>query len=150
MNKRFYTWFFLILTTIFLVVTNDISRFIDKATVNSGFLRKSILRIANVAIPLKNKILKRTVDDYMAQLQSTGVCQFCNFTEVAMNRLELREVDMRNSNLNRANFSGMIIGSNAMPGNDIRAIYPFKIQYWKHSEMPLRLEIIIPVDLVNL
>jgi len=104
-NRRLYTWLFLILATIFLVVTNDISHFIDKATTHTRFLRKSILQVANIAIPLKNKILGRTVDDYMAQLQSTGVCQFCNFTEAAMNRLELREVDIRNSNLSRANLS---------------------------------------------
>jgi uncharacterized protein YjbI with pentapeptide repeats len=89
------------------VVTNDISRFIDKATNNSRFLRKSILQVANIAIPLKNKILGRTVDDYMAQLQSTGVCHFCNLTGVSINGFDTNKLDVRNSNLSRANLSNV-------------------------------------------
>ena len=104
MNRHLYSWAAIILIIIYFVVTVEIAHFLDKATSNSKFLRKSILHIANVTVPLKNKILGRTVDYYTAQLQSTGVCQFCNFTEVAMNRLELREVDIRNSNLNRTRY----------------------------------------------
>ena len=91
------------------MVAVDIPRFIEEGTANRKFLRKPILYLANFAIPLKNKILGRTVGDNIAQLQSTGICQFCNFTEVTMNGMELSELDMRNGNLSRANLSWVIM-----------------------------------------
>ena len=114
MNRRLYSWAAIILIIIYFVVTVEIAYFFDKATSNSKFLRKSILLTANIVIPLKNKILGRDAGDHLAQLISTGVCQFCDLTEVSMKNGYFNgdgaiqwEIDMRNSNLSRANLSGV-------------------------------------------
>ena len=78
-KKRLLVGFsLLVLGCVFLGAVFDIPRLLAENT--SGLLRKSILRTAEVAIPLKDRILGRTITDKLVQLQTTGACQFCDLT----------------------------------------------------------------------
>ena len=61
MSKGFRNIIFLVLAVLLLVGVVDIPRFLDEAA--SGSLRKYMLRIAEVVIPLKDRILRRTLDN---------------------------------------------------------------------------------------
>ena len=77
--------------------------------------RIHLINIAKVAIPLKNLILMRNLDDKIALLESSGSCVFCdlnqgNFKENDLEGVDLRYAsligaDLSNANLSGANFS---------------------------------------------
>ena len=65
--------------------------------------RKNLIKIAQVAIPLKNLILMRNVDDKIALLKSSGSCVFCDLTQGNFKGSDLKGVDLRYANLSKAN-----------------------------------------------
>ena len=48
---------------------------------NVPSIRIHLINIAKVAIPLKNHILMRNVDDKIALLKSSGSCVFCDLSQ---------------------------------------------------------------------
>ena len=68
-----------VLGVVLLVFIVDIPSFMDKISRGSSSrgLRENIISSAKVAIPLKDRILSRTIADKLARIQSTGACQFC-------------------------------------------------------------------------
>jgi len=85
--------------------------------VTSPSIRVQLINIAKVAIPLKNLILMRNLDDKIALLKSSGSCIFCDLTQGNFKGSDLKGVDLRfailigadlsNANLSGANFSGV-------------------------------------------
>ncbi len=81
-----------------------IKSYIDEL-VTSPSIRVQLINIAKVAIPLKNLILMRNIDDKIALLKSSGSCIFCDFTQGNFKENDLKGVDLRYAILNRANLS---------------------------------------------
>ena len=76
-KKRFLIGFALIvLTGVLLVTLVDVPRFLEKNL--SGSLRASVVRIAKIAIPLKDRLLGRTSAKKLVRIQTTGACQYCD------------------------------------------------------------------------
>ena len=70
-KKRFLVGFTLIfLTGVLLVTLVDVPQFLDKTI--SGPLRVLVLQTAKIAIPLKDRLLGRTITDKLVRLQTTG------------------------------------------------------------------------------
>ena len=114
-----------VLGVVLLVFIVDIPRFMDKISRGSSSLRENIISIAKVAIPLKDRILSRTVADKLARIQSTGACQFCDLTQANMEGMDLKGIDLRYANLARANLYGTnLTGANLsgvdLSGKDLR------------------------------
>ena len=65
----------LILALLFILGKSYISE-----VVKSPSIRIHLINIAKVAIPLKNLILMRNIDDKIALLKSSGSCVFCDLT----------------------------------------------------------------------
>ena len=80
----------LILALLFILGKNYISE-----VVKSPSIRIHLINIAKVAIPLKNLILMRDVDDKIALLESSGSCVFCNLTQGNFKGNDLEGVDLR-------------------------------------------------------
>ena len=107
-----------VLGVVLLVAIVDIPFFMDKISRGSSSLRENIISIAKVAIPLKDRILRRTVDDKLARIQSTGACQFCDLTQANMEGMDLKGIDLRYANLARANLYGTnLTGANLRGAN---------------------------------
>ena len=94
----------LFLAGVLLVAVVDIPRFLDETI--SGSVRASVLRTAKIAIPLKDRILGRTISDKLVRLQTTGACQFCDLTNADLSGLDLYDADLRWTDLSGANLTG--------------------------------------------
>ena len=117
-NKLALIGILVVLGVVLLVAIVDIPFFMDKISRGSSSLRENIISIAKVAIPLKDRILRRTVDDKLARIQSTGACQFCDLTQSNMEGMDLKGIDLRYANLARANLYGTnLTGSNLRGAN---------------------------------
>ena len=79
---------FLVLAVLFLVVAVDTSRFLNESS--SSFLRNSILRAAEVMIPLKDDIFSYSVTDKLTRLQNTGACHFCDLRKEKNGMMKLK------------------------------------------------------------
>jgi uncharacterized protein YjbI with pentapeptide repeats len=86
-------------------------------------IRVKLISIAKVAIPLKDQILLRSLDDQIALIKSSGSCTFCDLTQVNLTGVDLSGVDLRyatlieaelsNTNLNGARLSfANLLGAN--------------------------------------
>jgi len=107
-----------VLGVVLLVAIVDIPFFMDKISRGSSSLRENIISIAKVAIPLKDRILRRTVVDKLARIHSTGACQFCDLTQSNMEGMDLKRIDLRYANLARANLYGTnLTGANLRGAN---------------------------------
>ena len=58
-------------------ISNEISNDLNKVP----SIKRHLINISKVAIPLKNLVLMRNVDDKIALLKSSGSCAFCNLTQ---------------------------------------------------------------------
>jgi len=81
---------------------------------NREVIKVQLINIAKVAIPLKNLILMRNVDDKIALLKSSGSCIFCDLTQGNFKGSDLQGVDLRyailiGADLSNANLSGAIL-----------------------------------------
>ena len=92
-----------VLGVVLLVAIVDIPFFMDKISRGSSSLRGTIISIAKVVIPLKDRILSRTVADKLARLHSTGSCHFCDLTQANIQGMDLKGFDLRYANLVGAN-----------------------------------------------
>jgi uncharacterized protein YjbI with pentapeptide repeats len=110
----------LILALLFILGKNYISE-----VVKSPSIRIHLINIAKVAIPLKNLILMRDVDDKIALLESSGSCVFCDLTQGNFKGSNLKGVDLRHAiligaNLSNNNLSLAILRNANLSGADLR------------------------------
>jgi uncharacterized protein YjbI with pentapeptide repeats len=68
-------------------------------------IRIQLINIAKVAIPLKNLILLRNIDDKIILLKTSGSCVSCNLAQGNFIGNDLEGVDLRYANLSGANLS---------------------------------------------
>ncbi|MDA9800897.1 pentapeptide repeat-containing protein [Candidatus Pseudothioglobus singularis] len=86
--------------------------------VSSPSIRLQLINIAKVAIPLKNLVLMRNVDDKIDLLKSSGSCVFCDLTQANFKESDLKDVDFRYANLSGANLSNSnLSGANLSNSN---------------------------------
>jgi uncharacterized protein YjbI with pentapeptide repeats len=90
----------LILALLFILGKNYISEIVKAPST-----KVHLINIAKVAIPLKNLILMRDVDDKIALLKSSGSCVFCDLTQGNFEGNDFKGVDLRYANLSGANLS---------------------------------------------
>ena len=95
----------IILALLFILGKNYISELVKVPSI-----RIHLINIAKVAIPLKNLILMRSVDDKIALLKTSGSCVFCDLTQGNFSGKDLKGVDLRyailtGANLNNVNLS---------------------------------------------
>ena len=94
----------LILALIFILGNYNrevIKSYIDEI-VKSPSIRVQLINIAKVAIPLKNLVLMRNVDDKIVLLKSSGSCVFCDLTQGNFKGSDLKGVDLRYAILSKA------------------------------------------------
>jgi uncharacterized protein YjbI with pentapeptide repeats len=121
-NKLALIGILVVLGVVILAAIVDIPFYMDKFSRESPFLRKNFIRIAKIAIPLKDLILSKTESDKLARLKSTGACSFCDLTKTNMEGMDLIGVDLRYANLQRSNLKGAnLIGANLKGTNLERA-----------------------------
>ena len=120
-KKRFLVGFTLLgLTGVMLVTLVDLPQFFDKSI--SGSLRTSVLRTAKIAIPLKDRLLGRTIADKLVRIQTTGACQFCDLRNVDFRGIDLHGADLRRTDLSGTNLSAVDLrGANLTGANLTRA-----------------------------
>jgi len=64
-----------------------------------------LIKITQVAIPIKNLILKRNIEDKIVLFKSSGSCIFCDLAQGNFKGNDLKGIDLRFANLSRANLS---------------------------------------------
>ena len=119
-NKLELISILVVLGIVLLVFIVDIPSFMDKISRDffSQGLRENIISIAKVAIPLKDRILIRTVADKLARIHSANSCQFCDLNQVNMKGLVLKGIDLRYANLAGADLAGAnLTGANLRGAN---------------------------------
>jgi len=81
-------------------------------------IRIHLINIAKVAIPLRNLILLRSVDDKIALIKSSGSCPFCDLSNGNFKGADLKGVDLRYANLSNSNLSNVNLnGANLRKSN---------------------------------
>jgi uncharacterized protein YjbI with pentapeptide repeats len=84
------------------------------------------MRFSKVVVPLKNLMLKRSIDEKIALLQTTRSCAFCNLSYSNLKGKDLSGVDLsfsfltkadlRYANLSGANLEGVDLSDNDLTG----------------------------------
>ena len=103
--KLFKAKTFVIMILIFILLIIGFLKQVDFPLRNDHPIRLQLINIAKVAIPLKNLILMRNIDDKIALLKSSGSCVFCNLTQEDLKGNDLNGVDLRYATLSGANLS---------------------------------------------
>jgi uncharacterized protein YjbI with pentapeptide repeats len=96
---------FVIMLLIFILLIIGFSKLVDFPLRKNHPIKIHLIDIAKAAIPLKNLILMRNVDDKIALLKSSGSCVFCNLTQGNFKESDLKGVDLRYANLSGADLS---------------------------------------------
>jgi len=112
----------LILALMFILGRNYISE-----VVKSPSIRIHLINIVKVAIPLKNLILMRSIDDKIVLLKSSGSCAFCDLTQGDFKGSDLKDVDLRyailiGANLSNANLNGAILHHANLSGANLDGV----------------------------
>lgn len=95
---------FLILALLLMFGKNHIIK-VAKEIAQVPSIKVKLISIAKVAIPIKNQILLRSLDDQIALIKSTGSCTFCDLTYVNLTGIDLSRVDLRYATLIEAELS---------------------------------------------
>jgi uncharacterized protein YjbI with pentapeptide repeats len=103
-----------------------IKSYIDEV-VTSPSTRIHLINIAKVAIPLKNLILMRNVDDKIDLLKSSGSCVFCDLTQGNFKGSDLNGVDLRyailiGANLINKDLTGTILTQSNLTGANLSGV----------------------------
>ena len=80
----------------------------------------NLIDITKVAIPLKNLILMRNVDDKIALLKSSGSCVFCDLNQGDFKGNDLKGVDLRYAILSKADLKYTNLNGANLDGVDLR------------------------------
>jgi uncharacterized protein YjbI with pentapeptide repeats len=102
---------FLILTLSISYISSSYKRGGLTEVVKINFIRTAILEIAKVAVPLKNNILLRSVNDKINLLKLSNSCNFCVLTQGNLKGSDLKDADLRyailiEADLSNTNLSG--------------------------------------------
>tara|TARA_B100000795_G_scaffold169548_1_gene127810 strand:- start:218 stop:2122 length:1905 start_codon:yes stop_codon:yes gene_type:complete len=100
LNKKKILIVFLILVLLLILGKNYLIEVVKHPS-----FRIHIINISKVVIPLKNNILKNSVDDQIASLKSSGSCVFCDLTNGSFKGSDLQNFNLRYANLKGADFS---------------------------------------------
>ena len=92
----------LLLALLFILAKDYISEIVKAPST-----KVHLINIAKVAIPLKNLILMRDIDDKIALLKSSGSCVFCDLTQGNFEGNDLKGVDLRYANLSGGSLSNI-------------------------------------------
>jgi uncharacterized protein YjbI with pentapeptide repeats len=103
-NKKI---FFLLIALLIFASLFVLARDIDKQLAKAPFIRAQIINIAKIAIPIKNLILMRNIDDKIASFKSSGSCIFCNLSQGNFKENDLKGIDLRYASLVGVNFSNI-------------------------------------------
>ena len=93
---------FVIMILIFILLIFGFSKLVDFPLRQDHPIRIHLINIAKVAIPLKNLILMRNVEDKIALLKSSGSCVFCDLNQGDFKGNDLKGVDLRYAILSKA------------------------------------------------
>ena len=106
----------LILALLFILVNynREIIKSYIVEVVTSPSIKVQLIKIAKVAIPLKNLILMRNIDDKIALLKSSGSCVFCDLTQANFKGSDLIGIDLRYTNLSGADLSNTNLSKAAL------------------------------------
>ena len=123
---------FVIMILIFILLIFGFSKLVDFPLRQDHPIRIHLINIAKVAIPLKNLILMRNVDDKIALLKSSGSCVFCDLNQGDFKGNDLKGVDLRYAilskadlkytNLNGANLDGVDLSNKDLTGTILRGV----------------------------
>ena len=120
-KKRFALIGLLILALLFILGNYNrevIKSYIDKV-VKQPSTRIHLINLAKVAIPLKNLILMRNLDDKIALLKSSGSCIYCDLSNGNFKESDLKGVDLRYAILSRADLSNTNLSGADLIGADL-------------------------------
>ena len=114
-SKKIFALIALLIFALLLILSKNYIIKEAKEIVKVPSIRIQLINIAKIAIPLKNLILMRNIDDKIALLKSSGSCIFCDLTQGNFKGSDLKGVDLRYANLSKAN----LINSN-LSGTNLR------------------------------
>jgi uncharacterized protein YjbI with pentapeptide repeats len=116
-NKIFALLALLIIASLLILGKNYIIKE-AKELAEVPSIRIQIRNIAKIAIPLKNLILMRNIDDKISILKSSGSCIFCDLTQGNFKENDLKGIDLRNASLVGVNLSNINLkGTNLRHAN---------------------------------
>jgi uncharacterized protein YjbI with pentapeptide repeats len=117
---------FLILIILFVLLATGFSKLVNFPLGPTNPISVHLINIAKVAIPLRNFILRKGIDDKIALIENTGSCVFCNLSQVNFNGKNLKNVDLsfsllsgadlRYANLSGANLDGVDLSNQDLTG----------------------------------
>ena len=117
---------FLTLIIFFILFAIGLSKFVNFPLKHNNPVTVQLINISKVAIPLKNLILRRSIDEKIALLQTTRSCAFCNLSYGNLKGKDLSGVDLsfaillgtdlRNANLSGANLDGVDLRDKDLKG----------------------------------
>ena len=131
-------------------IANEISNDLNKVP----SIKRHLINISKVAIPLKNLVLMRNVDDKIALLKSSRSCAFCNLTQGNFKGNDLNDVDLRyaaliGANLSNANLSGAKLRHANLSGANLTGVKLRDIDSTARSQTDLTGANLSGVDLSN-
>jgi uncharacterized protein YjbI with pentapeptide repeats len=103
-KKKIFLGTILISIILMIVSKNYIINEIKELARNPS-IKTHLINIVKVAIPLKNLILMRDIDDRIALLKSSGSCDFCNLSKGNLEGSDLDGVSLRYANLSNVNLT---------------------------------------------
>ena len=106
-TKKKITFIGLLILALLFIMVNFNRAVIKSYILGQPSIRIHVENIAKVAIPLKNLILLRSIDDKIALIQSSGSCVFCDLSNGNFKGIDLKGVDLRYANLSKANLSNV-------------------------------------------
>ena len=80
-NKKIIALIALLIFALLLILGKNYIIKEAKEIVKVPFIRIQLINVAKIAIPLKNLILMRNIDDKIVLLKSSGSCIFCDLTQ---------------------------------------------------------------------
>lgn len=117
---------FLTLIIFFILFAIGLSKFVNFPLKHNNPVTVQLINISKVAIPLKNLILRRSIDEKIALLQTTRSCAFCNLSYGNLKGKDLSGVDLsfaillgtdlRNANLSGSNLDGVDLRDKDLKG----------------------------------
>ena len=86
----------LILILCFILLALGLSKLVNFPLRHDNLVVGHLLKIAKVAIPAKNLIMRRDMDDKMALIKTKASCAFCNLSQANFKEVDLNGVDLIN------------------------------------------------------
>jgi uncharacterized protein YjbI with pentapeptide repeats len=126
-NKKIFALIALLIFALLLILGKNYIIKEAKEIVKVPSIRIPLINVAKIAIPLKNLILMRNIDDKIALLKSSGSCIFCDLTQGNFKGSDLKGVDLRyanlsKANLNNSNLSGTNLRHTNLSGADLSGV----------------------------